>query len=329
VRTSSLLVLVRWQGDVIAAHTVEQGRNVQKLDFLDGCEGLSNDVRVEMYDVTPERGALGKLKPKADLRTAYAIAVSTVLHASVALAAVFTLVTQPTSQKLEADDANRLGATVQAETPQTAADQGAVAGAPEPPKEEKKAEPEPPEQAAEVPEPEEIKPIPEPAQEASSEPLGAPAQEEGSEAPGTGGEDSITATPATCSHLKVPKTHGKMCTRTVVLSSLDVAPSCFVDTIMKVGETGTLFYPCEGDGEVKLTFGRKSFGGASISGKLDMCAGTEYPFSDGCKWTSAQRVTGRLTGDHLTFSYGEAPKVGQQKKFCASACSATGVVRVK
>ena len=137
----------------------------------------------------------------------------------------------------------------------------------------------------------------------------------------------MTASPATCAHLTVPKTKGKLCKRTVTVTSMDAPASCFVDTVMKMGQTGTLSFPCEGDGEARLTFGKKSFAGASIGGRLEMCAGTEYPFSDGCRWTSAQRVTGRVAMQSLSFSYGEAPKAGQHKS-CASACSATGTVRV-
>jgi hypothetical protein len=59
-----------------------------------------------------------------------------------------------------------------------------------------------------------------------------------------------------------------------------------------------------------------------------MCAGTEYPFSDGCRWTSAQRVRGRLGMGDLAFEYGEAPKAGTHKS-CARACSASGRVHVK
>ena len=112
------------------------------------------------------------------------------------------------------------------------------------------------------------------------------------------------------------------------VTSLEVPSSCFVDTVMKIGQTGTLTFPCEGDGEARLAFGTKSFAGASIGGRFDMCTGTEYPFVDGCRWTSAQRVTGRLGAQDLAFKYGEAPKVGTQKQ-CAAACSASGTVHVK
>lgn len=324
---TSLLVLVRWRGDVIATHNVEQGRSVQSLDFLEGFASTP-DVRVEMYDVTAERAALGRrFAPKLDLRAAYAFLVSGMLHAEVAAIVLLTLFLRQEGVQIEADDANRKAATVQADM-QVAADEGADAGAIDPPKNQ---------EATADPKPEDVAPAeddrpapPEMADEsASTEPQGAPAQEEGSEAPGSGGTDSLTASPATCVKVHVPKAQGKMCTRTVVVSRIEVSAGCFVDTIMHSGQTGTLTFPCEGDGEARLTFGKKSFAGASLGGKLDMCAGTEYPFSDGCRWTSAQRVTGRLATRSLSFNYGEAPKVGQSARSCASACSATATVSLK
>ena len=325
---TSLLVLVRWRGDVIATHNVEQGRSVQSFGFLDGFASTP-DVSVEMFDVTAERVSLGRrFAPKLDLRAAYAFLVSGMLHAELAAIVLLTFfLRQPSGEQLEADDANRKAATVQAEM-QVAADEGADAGAVDPPKNQEATAEQPQEDLAPS---EDEKPAPPDVadEQASTEPQGAPAQVEGSEAPGSGGTDSLTASPATCVKVHVPKAQGKMCTRTVAVSRIEVSAGCFVDTIMHSGQTGTLTFPCEGDGEARLTFGKKSFAGASLGGKLDMCAGTEYPFSDGCRWTSAQRVTGRLATRSLSFNYGEAPKIGQNVRSCASACSATATVSFK
>jgi hypothetical protein len=78
---------------------------------------------------------------------------------------------------------------------------------------------------------------------------------------------------------------------------------------------------------VTLSFGGKTFTGASTSGVVDACTGTQFPWNDGCDWTSAQRVTGSLASGTLRFTYGEAPKPGQNKS-CAPSCTATGSVRV-
>lgn len=325
---TTLLVLVRWQGDIVATHTVEQGKKVQSFEFLDGF--ASGDVRAEVYDVTPERALLGRLKPKLDMRAVYGLMVSGGLHAAVAVVALLTLLIQPEG-KLEADDANRRAATVQDALLRISANEGANAGAVEPPKEEKKpaAEPEPePLTVDESPTDDPNAPAEATEATAPVEPVGVETPDEGSETPGTKGNDLVTASPSTCAASHPPKNTGKICRRTVVVTALDVPPSCFTDTVMQLGQTGTLSYPCEGDGEAKLTFGKRGFTGASIGGKLDLCAGTEYPFSDGCRWQSAQRVSGNVATMALHFNYGEAPKPGQNKH-CAAACSATGIVSVK
>jgi hypothetical protein len=341
---TSLLVLVRWHGDIVAAHTVEQGRKVESFHFLEGFQAA--DVGVEVYDVTPEREALTRLRPKRDLRAAYGFVASTALHLGLGLGmALMLLLTRSGEGRLEAPDANRRAAIVEADATQVAANEGADAGAIEPPKNQN-LPPEPP-QPDPIPLAVAVPPIedaigddtpvpiekPHAASSASSSraPVGDPtpvAPESGSESPGSGGLDETTSAPATCVHGKVPKNAGPICTRTVVVTSLDVPPGCFTDTVMQLGQTGTLSFPCDGDGPAKLAFGGKSFSGATMGGKLDMCAGTEYPFSDGCRWTSAQRVTGRVAAQSLSFSYGEAPKAGQFKQ-CARACSASGTVRVK
>jgi hypothetical protein len=323
VRTS-LLVLVRWQGDIISSHTVEQGRSLQSFSFLEGYAG-DPDVRVEVYDVSPERAALGKrLSPTIDLRAAYALMVSGTLHLGLAAVALVTLLVRP-AQAIEVDDPNRQSGLTEDPIAHVATAEGADAGVVDPAQQEPRptseAEPTPPElgvTAAKL------------ADEAPLDPFGQPV-EDGSSTPGSGGTDAITASSATCLKSPVPKNTGKVCHRSVVVTSLEVPPGCFVDTVPKLGQKGTLTYPCEGDGEARLTFGTKAFAGASLGGKLEMCTGTEYPFSDGCRWTSAQRIRGRLGMGSLAFEYGEAPKVGQANphRSCARACSASGSVRVE
>jgi hypothetical protein len=87
-----------------------------------------------------------------------------------------------------------------------------------------------------------------------------------------------------------------------------------------------LTFPCDGNGPATLTFGTRSFAGARTSGDVEVCAGTQFPWDDGCTWTSAQRVSGSIASGELRFVYGEAPKAGQRR--CMPACGATGTIRI-
>jgi hypothetical protein len=118
-----------------------------------------------------------------------------------------------------------------------------------------------------------------------------------------------------------------MCSETVRVTSLTrSSPSCFTDNVVNVGQVGTLSFPCAGDGEATLRFGALAFEGAEIDGRASVCTGTQFPWSDGCTWTSAQRVSGDVRSGALRFDYGEAPKAGERG--CMSACSATGTLAV-
>ena len=119
-----------------------------------------------------------------------------------------------------------------------------------------------------------------------------------------------------------------MCSRKVTVASFGVTrASCYVDTEVGHGAEGTLRVPCEGDGEATLTFGSMTFHGSIAGGRLDVCAGTEFLWEDGCVWTSAQRVSGSVADGVLVFGYGEAPKAGEAG--CASACSASGSIDLR
>jgi hypothetical protein len=131
--------------------------------------------------------------------------------------------------------------------------------------------------------------------------------------------------PALCTRAEVPQASGPMCTERVTVTSISrSSPSCFTDTVVQGGEAGLLTFPCSGDGPVSLHIGSAQFVGAQIDGKLEACTGTEFAWSDGCTWTSAQRVSGKAGSGHLVFTYGEAPKPGQRQ--CASACTAKAAI---
>lgn len=136
-----------------------------------------------------------------------------------------------------------------------------------------------------------------------------------------------TETAATCAASEPSTTRGPMCSQRVTVASFQVVrASCYVDTEIEHGAEGTLYVPCEGDGEATLTFGSMTFEGSIAGGRIDVCAGTEFVWQDGCTWTSAQRVSGKLSDGVLAFAYGEAPKAGESG--CANACTANGSIHV-
>ena len=142
------------------------------------------------------------------------------------------------------------------------------------------------------------------------------------------GDSATPSAPAVCAPPHARTSSGPMCSRTVVVESITrSSPSCFTDDAITVGERGTLTYPCSSDGPATLTFDSASFAGAESDGKLSVCTGTQFPWSDGCTWTSAQTVTGSIARGTLRFTYGEAPKAPAST--CASACTATGSLRVE
>ena len=116
---------------------------------------------------------------------------------------------------------------------------------------------------------------------------------------------SVVATEAaaTCAAADRGEPLGPMCSRKVTVASFGVTrASCYVDTEVGHGAEGTLRVPCEGDGEATLTFGSMTFHGSIAGGRLDVCAGTEFLWEDGCVWTSAQRVSGSVADGVLVFA---------------------------
>ncbi|HSO31453.1 MAG TPA: hypothetical protein VLT33_03025 [Labilithrix sp.] len=293
---SPLLVLVRWRGDIIATYD----RLPPAAPLVSECDGVS----VEVYDVGVERAALS-LRPRVDLRPIAGFLASLALHVSVAAAIVLALTAKDRIAEIIADKgSNDQGAVLQDPVIRIAANENAA----ERPKDER-----PP-----APADEHARPEPPPAPETTAV----------AAAHGSSGKDTVSTSRSVCAPPKnLAPNDGPRCQRTVTLSAVSTRPSCYVDTVAHAGDTGTLTYPCEGDGEATLTFGNRAFAGASVGGKINVCTGTEYPWSDGCKWTSAQRVTGTVASGSLRFTYGEAPKVGEHD--CWSACDATATVRVE
>jgi len=103
--------------------------------------------------------------------------------------------------------------------------------------------------------------------------------------------------------------------------------TCFVDTLVKTHDDGTLTYACNGD---PSTYAMATFDGGTFLGTIqgtnvDVCTGTTFPWSDGCTWSSAQHIAGDLSTGTLEFTYAEQPIAGQG---CESACSAQGPINV-
>ena len=289
-------MLVRWHGDIVAVHGALPPSAVRTMA---DCEG----VRVEVYDVSAERAAW-RLTPRIDLRPIAGFLASLALHMVVGAAALVAIASaSPDESKVEPEKPNEQGAAASAPIMQIAANQEAT----EHPKDEH------PPSVVDEEAPPEL-----PLEESTAADVSAH---------GAAGTDAVSTSPTVCTPPKAGVAHGPKCRRTVTITSLSTRPGCFVDTVGKEGQKGTITYPCDGDGPATLTFGKHSFSGAAAAGKIDVCTGTEYPFSDGCKWTSAQRVSGSIAQGTLSFTYGEAPKPGQGS--CATACEAQGTVQIE
>lgn len=310
------LVVVRWHGEIIGT----------KESFPLGFQGPPPEgVTIEAIDVSAEKQGLN-LRPAVPVLLLVGLAASIVLHglfgAGVGVAHWFKQ-NEPPSGGIMPPQNDQSGE----EAPILKVAAGDPA--PEPPKEvtPPKPEPTPPKPPTpKVDKPEEIPTLVD--EQASSPPPSLPEEAQPSEivTDGASGSDDITAGPTACKRPPVAANSGPTCRRNVVFKGLQKSPSCYVDTVAQEGQAGVLTYPCNGDGAATLRFGSKSFHGAVIGGKVDVCTGTEYLFSDQCKWTSAQRVSGSVANGEMQFTYGEAPKPGQHN--CAAKCGATATISV-
>lgn len=131
--------------------------------------------------------------------------------------------------------------------------------------------------------------------------------------------------PAVCMPPDAAVTPGRMCQRRLRVRSLSLSSAnCWVDAAVSAGAFGTLVWACDG-GPASLAFERTTFRGvAQADGALELCTGTTFHWSDGCDWTSAQFIVGRVSDSTLSFTYAEAPAPGQRG--CASPCTAVAVL---
>ncbi len=132
--------------------------------------------------------------------------------------------------------------------------------------------------------------------------------------------------PAQCTNAPGPST-AQRCSQKLRFTSLSRSmTSCFVDVRMSPGEEGTLEWDCgTPTGRAEVRFPRARFTGVVTGDRLDVCFGSEFDWSDGCKWTSAQALRGALgAGVTLQLTYSEAPLAGQRG--CVVPCAASGEV---
>lgn len=132
--------------------------------------------------------------------------------------------------------------------------------------------------------------------------------------------------PTSCRNAPGPQS-GRRCSRKLRLDSLSRSTfSCFVDVRIDVAEEGTLEWECDQPmGRAEVRFARAGFTGVVNGNELDVCFGSEFDWSDGCRWTSAQALRGSLASSSLQLTYAEAPLTGAG---CQTPCSASGVVTI-
>lgn len=99
------------------------------------------------------------------------------------------------------------------------------------------------------------------------------------------------------------------------------SPTCFVDAKVHDGDEGRLVQCPSG---VVAVFSRVAFAGMRGEGGVDACLRTEFPFNDGCRWETMQRMRGGPSS--IEYTYAEKPVVGDH---CApSSCTARADVEV-
>lgn len=129
----------------------------------------------------------------------------------------------------------------------------------------------------------------------------------------------------TCTGSSGP-TSSTLCTQRVRMGVVTLSSfTCFVDVRPMLDEQGTLTFDCEGGGALLVFDGGARFTGTSMGSNIDVCTGTDFDYSDGCHWQSAQYVSGYFLDGFLTLTYAERPTTGTA---CAPPCSATATVTI-
>jgi hypothetical protein len=314
------LILVRWRGDVIGAYTERAGDVGGPATRLAACEG----VALEIHEVSGGRGPFAARR-LLDGDVAVGVALALALHFLAGMALLGASLHWGTPSPEQQDEER--AATIRDTLTRIAANDGVQSRDEHrdvPADDDSRHTPDTPvaqaAAATETP-----RPAPRPVSTAAAS---GPRASSRSAAQGSGGTSDVSTSPAVCAAPRSSATGAAMCTRSVVVASLTRESGCFVDTVVSEGQRGTLTYACDGDGPATAVFGAHSFTGVVHDGGLDACTGTEYPWSDGCRWTSAQHLSGSVSGGTLAFAYGEAPKAGPHPT-CLPACWARGTITVE
>jgi hypothetical protein len=107
----------------------------------------------------------------------------------------------------------------------------------------------------------------------------------------------------------------------IAITSFASNAACYYDTSLREGSTGTLLYECNG-GASKLTIGPEVFLGTydPKTGTISLREQRNFPFSDGCTWTSVQTITGDLEKGAFQYGYAEYAASGSA---CDTPCVAS------
>lgn len=131
--------------------------------------------------------------------------------------------------------------------------------------------------------------------------------------------------PTSCANEPGPGTQTRCFARVRLEQFTPSSPTCFVDVRVRVGEEGAVDWDCgETTGRASITFPNARFTGVVTERNVDVCSGTEFDWTDGCHWSSAQTIRGSLSDQRLRLTYAEAPLAMQLG--CVVPCSASGTL---
>ncbi len=69
--------------------------------------------------------------------------------------------------------------------------------------------------------------------------------------------------------------------------------TCYLDEHITAG-TGSLHYPCSGEGPAEAYFGPQTYRGKMTGGQLELEAKTELDWEDGCRWGTTATIRGNV-----------------------------------
>jgi hypothetical protein len=129
------------------------------------------------------------------------------------------------------------------------------------------------------------------------------------------------------------------CTARLHALPIKTGSGCTLDERISRG-TGTLVYPCAGDGPVEAVFGEHRFEGSINGGAMVLALTTELDWEDGCHWETRQGLRSSWRRDRdrdrdadeaptsrpkLAWTYTERPVIGTG---CYGSCKATADIEV-